>query len=266
MLAEVPRAVETLAFAVLAGAAVGLWMRGPSRRVVPMASPSDGRAAPRRSLFGFLPAPRPDAATLGLRVAMACAAAVGVGFGLAPLGGGYALVGWLAMLPMVVAGTLVLGRLESARSRQRRQRLTLDLPLALELLSACLAAGLPLRQATRAVAGAVQGPVAEDLSSVLTLVDLGFSDAEAWLTLRDQQQWAAAAVDLARSVESGTMMVEVLVHHARAARLRRRSALEVRARSVGVRSVLPLMTCFLPSFMLLGVIPTVVSALSAALS
>jgi hypothetical protein len=32
-----------------------------------------------------------------------------------------------------------------------------------------------------------------------------------------------------------------------------------------VRSVLPLMTCFLPAFMLLGIVPTVVSAVTAAL-
>jgi len=31
----------------------------------------------------------------------------------------------------------------------------------------------------------------------------------------------------------------------------------VRARRVGVRSVLPLMTCFLPSFLLLGVVPII---------
>ena len=30
--------------------------------------------------------------------------------------------------------------------------------------------------------------------------------------------------------------------------------------AVGVRSVLPLMTCFLPAFLLLGVVPTVASA------
>jgi hypothetical protein len=32
-----------------------------------------------------------------------------------------------------------------------------------------------------------------------------------------------------------------------------------------VRSVLPLMTCFIPSFLLLGVVPTVVSTLAGVL-
>ena len=61
------------------------------------------------------------------------------------------------------------------------------------------------------------------------------------------------------------MMIECLRHHADAAREARRAALQVRARSVGVRSVLPLMTCFIPSFLLLGVVPTVVSTLSGVL-
>ena len=60
-------------------------------------------------------------------------------------------------------------------------------------------------------------------------------------------------------------MVEGLRHHAAAARELRRSELQVQARAVGVRSVLPLMTCFIPSFMLLGIVPAVVSAVFNAL-
>ena len=71
---------------------------------------------------------------------------------------------------------------------------------------------------------------------------------------------------LGRSVESGTLLVTTLRHHAVQARERRQASLQVVARSVGVRSVLPLMTCFIPAFLLLGVVPTVASALSRALS
>jgi pilus assembly protein TadC len=171
-----------------------------------------------------------------------------------------------ALIPILtLTGVVVLGRLEPAAARQRRTSLIIDLPQALELLSACLAAGMPLRQATRAVAAAFVGPVSEDLVQLLVLVDLGISDGEAWRSLRSHAQWGAAAVDLARSVESGTMMVEVLMHHAAAARDLRRAALEVKAKAVGVRSVLPLMTCFLPAFLLVGVIPTVASAVLNAL-
>lgn len=91
------------------------------------------------------------------------------------------------------------------------------------------------------------------------------AETEAWRSLAGHPQLGAAAAELSRSVDSGTFMVEALGRHAVAAREARRTALVVRARSVGVRSVLPLMTCFIPAFLLLGVVPTVVSALVAAL-
>jgi pilus assembly protein TadC len=181
------------------------------------------------------------------------------------LGDGFQLAGWVLAPALALVGVLILGRLEPAATRRRQRQLVLQLPQGLELLSACLAAGMPLRQATRAVAASFEGPVGDDLGQILRLVNLGVSDADAWRSLRHHPQWGAAAIDLARSVESGTMMVDVLVHHARAARELRRAALEVRAKSVGVRSVLPLMTCFLPAFMLLGVVPTVASAVISAL-
>jgi pilus assembly protein TadC len=95
---------------------------------------------------------------------------------------------------------------------------------------------------------------------VLSLMELGVADVDAWRALDDHPQLGLAAADLARSVESGTSMVEGLRHHAAAAREARRGALQVRARAVGVRSVLPMMTCFIPSFMLLGIVPAIVSA------
>jgi hypothetical protein len=52
-------------------------------------------------------------------------------------------------------------------------------------------------------------------------------------------------------------------HHAGAAREVRRSELQVLARAVGVRSVLPHM--MIPSFVLLGIVPAVVSAVFNAL-
>jgi hypothetical protein len=53
------------------------------------------------------------------------------------------------------------------------------------------------------VAIAFEGPVGEDLDRALALAELGTSDAQAWLTLRDHPQLGPAAQDLARSVESG---------------------------------------------------------------
>ena len=169
--------------------------------------------------------------------------------------------GW----PVIAAGTvLLLGWLEPGAARARRQRLVLEVPQALELVAACLAVGMPPRQACAAVTEAFDGPVREDLGRVQRAVQLGTADSEAWRTLRGHPQLGPAATDLARSVESGTELVSALRGHAANARERRRAALQQAARAVGVRSVLPLMTCFIPAFLLLGVVPTVASAVLQA--
>jgi pilus assembly protein TadC len=136
----------------------------------------------------------------------------------------------------------------------------------MELLASCLTAGLPLRSATEAVVSVFPGPLSEDLGSVLRMVDLGLSEPDAWRTLRGHPELGRAANDLARSAHSGTMLVDALNHHAELARQRRHAAVHVAARAVGVRSVLPMMICFLPAFLLLGVVPSVVSAIGNALS
>lgn len=257
--------VEAVAAALLAGVSSGLWVTSPAAELSRRVDPEQGdRGAERWKAAAPLRA-RADAPPLGRRLLVSLFAALAIGLVLGRFIPGTTVVGLLLVPVLTVTGVVVLGRLEPTRTRRHQEQLVLQLPHALELLSACLAAGMPLRQATRAVAAAFEGAVSDDLGQVLRLVDLGVPDAEAWRSLRDHPQWAAAAIDLARSVESGTMMVDVLVHHAGAARELRRAALEVRAKSVGVRSVLPLMTCFLPAFMLLGVIPTVASAVIAAL-
>ena len=108
------------------------------------------------------------------------------------------------------------GRARQTRPRDRLGRPLVEGPQALELLAACLAAGLPARTACSAVVQSFDGPVADDLGQVLSLMELGVADVDAWRVLDDHPQLGLAAADLARSVESGTSMVEGLQHHAAA--------------------------------------------------
>jgi Flp pilus assembly protein TadB len=126
---------------------------------------------------------------------------------------------------LTVLGATALGWLEPAATRLARHRRIADAPQALDLLASCLAAGLPIRAALRAVVDVLDGPLADDLRQVLRLLV-----------------------------------------HADVARQERHGQVEAAARRVGVRSVLPLMTCFIPAFLLLGVVPTVASALLKALT
>lgn len=157
-------------------------------------------------------------------------------------------------------------RLSSVRRRRRERELILQIPQALDLLAAALTAGLPLRVATAAVVRSCPGPVSEEWAGVLRQIDLGLGEVQAWRSLARHPQLGAVAADLARSVESGTTLGAALAVHAEEARAVRSAAVEVAARKVGVRSVLPLMICFIPAFLLLGIVPTLISAVLAALA
>jgi pilus assembly protein TadC len=251
--------VWAYAAAVLAGSVVFALLPSP-RDLGALAVREGPRPSPRWDWVRG----RADAVPLSRRAGPG--ALLGVVAALLAVRAGLGAGAWPLAPAVALAVVVLLGRVEPAASRRRRQVLVLQTPQALELMASCLAAGLPVRGACSVVADAFDGPVAEDLGRVRAATDLGVADADAWLQLVDHAQLGPAAADLARSVESGTLLVTTLRHHAVQARGRREAALQVVARSVGVRSVLPLMTCFIPAFLLLGVVPTVASALARALS
>jgi pilus assembly protein TadC len=247
-----------------AGLAVFLLVRHPAgqlRRMRPTKSRLVAAVAPLVRLVRG----RTDAPPLVHRVMLSMAFVLALGLAGAGIDGWLGGLVWFAMPVVAATGVLGIGWVEPRSTRHRRLQLIMEVPQALELMAACLGAGLPARTACAAVVRTFDGPVADDLGQVLALLELGVGDVVAWQALHDHPQLGLAAADLARSVESGTSMVQGLRHHAAAARDVRRSELQVLARAVGVRSVLPLMMCFIPSFLLLGIVPAVVSAVFNAL-
>jgi pilus assembly protein TadC len=251
-----PRAVLP---ALLAGVALLLALPARGRGLARL-RPDRPPAEVFRGPLGRLVAGRSDAPSLGRRAWLSAAAGGALCLAAARMLPGAPLWLWCAWPLLSAAGVLLVGWLEPGSARQRRQRLVLETPQALELIAACLAAGMAPRHACAAVVQAFDGPVAHDLGQVLRSVELGVPEAQAWRALGRHPQLGPAAWDLARSVESGTELVTALRGHAAAARERRRAVLQQAARAVGVRSVLPLTTCFLPAFLLLGIVPTVASA------
>ncbi|MCW2777582.1 MAG: type secretion system protein, partial [Frankiales bacterium] len=106
---------------------------------------------------------------------------------------------------LLVAGPRLLSGLEGAQDRSRREQFARDLPLALDLLSACLAGGAVLATAVRAVADAVPGPCGDRLGQVEAALAVGSPSAEAWAALCEGDDPVAgpAARALARAGEGG---------------------------------------------------------------
>lgn len=123
------------------------------------------------------------------------------------------------------------------------------------LLAVCLDAGAPPRTALREVASVVGEPASGPLLAVVQRIDVGIDEAEAWLELGGTPGYRGVSRDIARAVRSGLGLSELLRHHAKETRRELATADLVRARAAGVRSVVPLMVCFLPAFIALGVVP-----------
>lgn len=166
-------------------------------------------------------------------------------------------------LGLVLVVPRLVGRLEPRSRRLARVRLARQVPLVADLLAATLASGAPLGSALRATADAVGDPARTVLAPVLAASELGADDP--WQTVRDDPLLGALAVAASRSAHTGAPLAAVLAGAADDARRARQREVEVAARSAGVRAVLPLAACFLPAFLLVGVVPIVASLITDVL-
>jgi len=176
------------------------------------------------------------------------------------------LIGGLAAIAIALAGPRVLARLEPAGTRANRLALEAAAPMVADLLAACLASGASTAVATKATAEALGGPVAEVLNQCVTQFNLGANAARVWQPLSDEPALAPIARAILRSTQTGAPLTAVLLRVADDLRLARRTQLEQAAKTVGVKAVAPLGLCFLPAFMLLGVVPLIASLITAGIS
>jgi Flp pilus assembly protein TadB len=176
----------------------------------------------------------------------------------------WAVVGGVAGVAVAVAiGFLVHRALLVAAQRSAvapDPALVSDAPLAFELLAACLAAGAPPRAALTGVAAAINGPLGQLLRTVADAAALGCPPEQAWAPLLEPQVPAPlrqAAAGFVRAHRSGAALAPALATIAAETRQARRVAAQAAARRAGVLAVGPLGVCFLPAFVLVGVVPLV---------
>lgn len=183
------------------------------------------------------------------------AAALVAGVGLGVLVGGPA--GILVAVGAAVGLDQGLSRFEPRADRERRERLVADLPLALDLMAACLHGGSPLDETVAVVAAAVGGPLGSALEGVVSASRLGAPPGQAWARLGHPPELAVAARAIARAAEGGTGLADAVTQLALEQREAARAAGEEAARRAGVLAAAPLGLCFLPAFVLIGVVPVI---------
>ncbi|MGH3360521.1 MAG: type II secretion system F family protein [Nocardioidaceae bacterium] len=150
--------------------------------------------------------------------------------------------------------------LESIAVRRRRDRVARDLPVGVDLLVAALSAGRPPGHALGSVAAAVGGPLGEELAAIAARIELGADPVGVWREVARDPVLGPLGRSFARAATSGASVTTVLTRCVEDLRRRRHTEANRVARSAGVRTAAPLGLCFLPAFIVVGIVPTVVGA------
>ena len=172
-----------------------------------------------------------------------------------------------AVLTLIVVGGVLVVRRSSSIVRQRRARLEVDrsVPDAIELFILLVHAGLTPVRAVHELVSVAPEATREGFAAVVHRLDRGEPFGDALAALPDRLgPGTVVLIDLVASADRHGSplgpMLESLANEARAARRRHH---EADARRLPIRLSFPLVTCTLPSFVLLAVAPAVIAALSS---
>jgi pilus assembly protein TadC len=177
--------------------------------------------------------------------------------------------GWTGLIVGVAAGAMaprLLARLATRAGEKVNSELTAGLPLAACLIGACLRAGRPVADSVAAVADTMPGALGERLAEVAAGLDMGADPVGAWLPLTRHPATARAGRTLVRALESGAPAAEAMEGLADNARAAARAHALQRARAVGVQATLPLGLCFLPAFVVVGLVPVITSVITSMIA
>jgi pilus assembly protein TadC len=144
----------------------------------------------------------------------------------------------------------------------RRERRASHLPaaqaaFAAELLAACLAAGAQPLSAVEAVADAAPDQIARLLAEVGTALRLGADPAAAWAPVLAEPSLGGLGRAVIRSLDTGAPLADLLADWATELRSDQHGRARAEVQRAGIKIVLPVGLCFLPAFVLVGVLPVI---------
>lgn len=242
--------VASLLSGVTAGLLGGLRSRAVRRcrgRARAAGVPLEG---PHRSRRGLRRRPSPGQVRAGTALLLGAALALTV----------TGLTGLLLGVLAGAAGYRYLPEPSSPEQRLRRREraaLCAQVPLTADLLAGCLASWCAPAEAAEAVAGAVGEPMAGRLATVAAEIRTGADAEESWARFGAEPALAPLARCLARAAASGAPPAAGLARLAEGCRAAAATAAQGRVRRAGVLAAAPLGLCFLPAFVLVGVVPVV---------
>lgn len=183
----------------------------------------------------------------------------------------------LAAAALTAVGVLLLlpgSPAAGSRTRRRRRTRSRSAPEAsaaeeteaatlLDLTAALLAAGVGIEASLDRLARTVPG--AQPLGRMHRALAAGAPWHQAAAHVKEHPQLSAYCEHLSFSYATGAPSARMLEAAAAQARAEQRHEAERAAGELGVKMMLPLGACFLPAFILLGVVPVILSMLPDAL-
>ncbi|MEE2758158.1 MAG: type II secretion system F family protein [Myxococcota bacterium] len=174
------------------------------------------------------------------------------------------------LVPLILGGSFLAPKmLLRAEAQGRQERIELALPTALDLLEACIEAGLGLEQALSRVAAELGGSapdIADELSVLVGEIRAGLPTADAFRKLSERVEVDEVKTMCSMMIQSaslGAPLSKTLKQYSATSRKRRGLFLEERAGKVTAAMTLPLTICLLPSALLMVLGPAIVAVLES---
>jgi tight adherence protein C len=149
-------------------------------------------------------------------------------------------------------------------ARRRTREVEAAVPQLLDLMAAGSSAGLSAELAFRRASETLRGPLGEDLRALFVSADLGVRWREGVADYAERSgspDLRRMLTVLERTESLGTSLVDATRELAATVRQARRMAILERARTAPVKMLFPLVFLILPAFLLLTVVPVLLTTL-----
>jgi tight adherence protein C len=151
--------------------------------------------------------------------------------------------------------------------KEKRQVLIqADAADTIDQLTICVEAGLGFDAALSRVAATTEGPLSDELRHTISDIQAGVPRAQALRALSDRAQVIEIrqlVTALLQAQKHGVPMAETLRIQSSEMRLKRKQRTEEKANKLTVKMLFPIIVCFMPVFMIISVVPALISVFRA---
>lgn len=164
------------------------------------------------------------------------------------------------------AGALAPAAVLRAKTKRRREAIDAQLPSALEMLSACVRAGLSMERSLALVSERTCGVVSDEFRRCVSdITQLGYSTPEAMRKMDERCQVPSMTLfcaSVAQAISQGSAIGAVLSSQAKIARRNHFQTIEEKANKIPTKMVIPLVCFILPCTVIVSLAPAAMQIMS----